>query len=592
MKDENFAVFGRHIYHKLKYILKAHNRNESKKCFHFIQKHKNDFYFLMLVDYEFYKYFEDKNFTSKKAYLSAFAFKKRKKFKSETLSEENFLPEFTSFLNQEKYRENFTKVKKAISKGRVYQLNLTQNFNFQSKMDTFQLFKLLLSRQDTNFRAFIRDSKREILSFSPELFFKSKKRKILTKPMKGTIKRDKDPIKDKENKLFLQKDLKNRSENVMICDLLRNDLSKIITKNSLKTKLFEVESHPTLHQMTSSIQGKLKKNTTLYRIFKALFPCGSITGAPKLESMKLIKELEQRKRGIYCGAIGLVYKDKSQFSVAIRTLEKQGKSYTYSTGSGLVWDSNFEDEFEELKLKSAILNPCDFYLFETMYFKNNQILFLKEHLQRLIKSALKLNFNIHNILKSFHTILNQKNSYKPYQNLSLLKLNEKIFHKKHSLFYDFEFKNSCKEGILKLILLKDGTFKLQQSTLKQSSSDILFLSDERLDSKSDKLYHKSSLRTLYDRYSAKWQQNLCYDLAFFNEKNELCEGTRTNLILEKNAHFYTPKLQSGMLKGIYRTFLLHLKLIEEKTLFKHDLFEAERIYCINSVRGLKRVKLQ
>ncbi|EAL6266440.1 bifunctional aminodeoxychorismate synthase component I/aminotransferase, partial [Campylobacter jejuni] len=424
--------------------------------------------------------------------------------------------------------------------------------------------------------------------------FKTKKRKIFTKPMKGTIKRDKDPIKDEENKIFLQNDTKNLSENVMICDLLRNDLSKIITKKSLKTKLFEIQSHPTLHQMTSSVQGKLKKNISLYQIFKALFPCGSITGAPKLESIKFIEELEQRDRGIYCGTIGLIHKNKNKFSVAIRTLEKQDEIYTYSTGSGLVWDSKFKDEFEELKLKSAILNPCDFYLFETMYFKNSQILFLKEHLLRLINSALKFNFNTHKLFKDFYNVLNQKSSYKEYQNFTLFKLDEKIFHKKHSLFYNFPlpFKNPHKEGILKLILYRDGRYEFQQSALKQNSNDILLLSDDKINSKSDNLYHKSSLRSFYNQHSYKWQQNLCYDIAFFNEKDELCEGSRTNLILEKNAQFYTPQIQSGMLNGVYRNFLVNLGLIKEKALFKQDLFEAENIYCINSVRGLKKVKLQ
>ncbi|MBR8635511.1 bifunctional chorismate-binding protein/class IV aminotransferase [Campylobacter jejuni] len=594
MTLENYAVFGRYFYYDLKHILKAFNHKECKKCFKFIEKYKNDFYILMLADYELYRYFQDENFTSKKACLSIFAFKKRKKFQKEDIDEEKFIPEFINFLDQDNYKENFVKVKEAISKGRVYQINLTQNFKFHSKMDSFELFKLLLSRQDTEFKAFIKDETREILSFSPELFFKTKKRKIFTKPMKGTIKRDKDPIKDEENKIFLQNDTKNLSENVMICDLLRNDLSKIITKKSLKTKLFEIQSHPTLHQMTSSIQGKLKKNISLYQIFKALFPCGSITGAPKLESIKFIEELEQRDRGIYCGTIGLIHKNKNKFSVAIRTLEKQDEIYTYSTGSGLVWDSKFKDEFEELKLKSAILNPCDFHLFETMYFKNSQILFLKEHLLRLINSALKFNFNTHKLFKDFYNILNQKSSYKEYQNFTLFKLDEKIFHKKHSLFYNFPlpFKNPHKEGILKLILYKDGRYEFQQSAPKQNSNDILLLSDDKINSKSDNLYHKSSLRTCYNQHSYKWQQNLCYDIAFFNEKDELCEGSRTNLILEKNSQFYTPQIQSGMLNGVYRNFLVNLGLIKEKALFKQDLFEAENIYCINSVRGLKKVKLQ
>ncbi|EAH4931526.1 bifunctional aminodeoxychorismate synthase component I/aminotransferase, partial [Campylobacter jejuni] len=183
---------------------------------------------------------------------------------------------------------------------------------------------------------------------------------------------------------------------------------------------------------------------------------------------------------------------------------------------------------------------------------------------------------------------------KEYQNFTLFKLDEKIFHKKHSLFYNFPlpFKNPHKEGILKLILYRDGRYEFQQSALKQNSNDILLLSDDKINSKSDNLYHKSSLRSFYNQHSYKWQQNLCYDIAFFNEKDELCEGSRTNLILEKNAQFYTPQIQSGMLNGVYRNFLVNLGLIKEKALFKQDLFEAENIYCINSVRGLKKVKLQ
>ncbi|MBM0637035.1 bifunctional anthranilate synthase component I family protein/aminotransferase class IV [Campylobacter sp. VicNov18] len=590
---ENFSVFGKYFYYDLKHILRAFNHKENKKCFQFIQKHKNDFYFLVLADYEMYKYFQDKNLTSKKPYLSVFAFAKKKKFQHEISDQERFVPEFISFLDQKNYEKKFLQVKKAIAKGRVYQLNLTQSFAFKSKMDSFKLFELLLSRQNTSFKAFIKDGKREILSFSPELFFKVKNRKIITKPMKGTIKRDKDPIKDKNNKIFLKNDVKNISENVMICDLLRNDLSKIITKNSLKTKLFEIQTHPTLHQMTSSIKGKLKKNISLYQIFKALFPCGSITGAPKLESIKFIEELEQRERGIYCGCIGIVHKNKATFNVAIRTLEKQDQTYQYSTGSGLVWDSSMQEEFEELKLKSVILNPNDFYLFETMYFKNSQILFLKAHLQRLINSAFKFNFNTKKLIEDFNKPLNTKNSYKEYENLALLKLDEFIFHTKHALLCDFNlpFKNPYKEGILKLILYKDGKYELKQDILKPNSSDILLLSSKRLYSQSDNLFHKSSLRTFYEKHSYKWKQNLCYDIAFFNEKEELCEGCRSNIILEKDSCFYTPKLQSGMLNGVYRNFLLKLGLIEEKILFKQDLIEANNIYCINSVRGLKKVKL-
>ncbi|EAH8813696.1 bifunctional aminodeoxychorismate synthase component I/aminotransferase, partial [Campylobacter coli] len=390
--ETKFAIFGKYFYYDLKFVLKAYNKKQSKKYFKFVQKHKDKYYFLTLVDYEFYKYLQDKNFTSKEAYLSFYAYKKRKKFTAMRVDEENFMPIFKNHLDFKNYEKNFLQVKSAIAKGRSYQINLTQSFHFDSLLDGFSLFNLLSKRQDTDFKAYIKDEGREILSFSPELFFKTHKRKIITQPMKGTSARSKDLNQDKKNKLFLQKDVKNLSENVMIVDLLRNDLSKLIVKNSMKTKLFKIQSYPTLHQMTSIIKGKLKKDIDYFQIFKALFPCGSITGAPKLETIKLIEELEVRKRGIYCGAIGCIHKNKSKFSVAIRTLEKK-QDYQYSVGSGLVWDSKLEEEFKELELKTQFLMPKNFYLFETMYYTKGKILFFKEHLQRILNSALKLNFN-------------------------------------------------------------------------------------------------------------------------------------------------------------------------------------------------------
>ncbi|MBK1971078.1 chorismate-binding protein [Campylobacter sp. TTU_617] len=587
---QDFAVFGDFLYYDLKYTLKAFNQKQSKKIFNFVEKYKDKFYFLAFFRYEFYKYLEDKHYKSTLPYCLFFAYKKRKTFKALKIDEEKYMPSFVKKLDKEKYYKNFNKVKEIIAKGQSYQVNLTQELKIFSHLDSFDLFNLLLDKQNTKYKAYIKNDLLELLCFSPELFFKIHKRKITTKPMKGTIQRGKNEQEDTKNKLFLKNDMKNLSENVMIVDLLRNDLSKLIKKHSMQSKLFDIETHPTLHQMTSLIEGKLKKNINIYKIFKALFPCGSITGAPKIETIKVIKKLEKRQRGIYCGSIGLIHKNKSIFNVSIRTLEKENNYFKYGVGSGLVWDSNKEEEFKELELKTKFLNACDFYLFETMLYKNGKILFLKEHLKRLLNSAQILNFNTQKLEQDFQTILNQSSNLQDFKKLKLLELNNKIFNQDHFLFYPFVINNYHQnEGILKLILYKEGHYKLNITELKHAFNDKLILSKEKISSKNDALFFKSSLRKLYDDKSSLWKKDKCYDIAFFNEKNELCEASRSNIIIKKEQIFYTPALESGLLDGIYRRFLLNLKIIKEKKLFKKDLLEADAIYCMNSVRGLKKV---
>ena len=275
--------------------------------------------------------------------------------------------------------------------------------------------------------------------------------------------------------------------------------------------------------------------------------------------------------------------------MAIRTLCKKGQLCTYGVGSGLVWDSNAKDEFKELQLKSKILEPKDFYLFETMLFKNGRILFFKEHIERLLESALKLSFNIKKLRKDFSDILNAPFYYGDFSGLNLFEIDDEIFHAENSLFIPAPFDFAYKSGILKLILYKNGDYKITQDSIKGSKSDILLLSDKRLDSTQDNLAYKSSLRGIYDEVSIKWKNNLCYDIAFLNERGEICEGSRSNIIIKKGDEFFTPRLKSGLLNGIYRQFLLRQKAIKESVIFKEDLRE---VFCINSVRGLKRVRLQ
>ncbi|MCV3539309.1 bifunctional anthranilate synthase component I family protein/aminotransferase class IV [Campylobacter lari] len=580
-----FAIFGKYLYDDLSFTLKAHTQKESKKAFKIIEKYKNQYYFLGYIKYEFYKYLEDKNYKSKEPFLYFFAFKKREKFIHENKILD-FYPSFLSKLNQEKYFENFDKVKDAIAKGQSYQINLTQELHLQSNLGLYESFLSLYPKQNTPYKAYMKNEFLELASFSPELFFKIKNKKIITKPMKGTIKRSNDPKEDEKLKNFLKCDEKTISENVMIVDLLRNDISKLIKKHSLKCELFKVKTYPTLHQLISKISGKLKQKNDYFKIFKALFPCGSITGAPKIETIKLIEILEQRKRGIYCGAIGLIHKNKAKFSVAIRTLEKKNDDdfLRYGVGSGLVWDSQKQDEFEELKLKSKILEP-NFYLFETMYYKNHSILFFKEHLQRILNSAKFFDFDTQRLIHDFKNILDSKD--KKFHFKSLQNFNNFVFNH-HHFFTKSNFTQKGSKAI-KLKLFKNGLYEFDFSNIQENSSKKLLISKDIV--KVNLLtHHKTSLRSLYEANSHLWKENICYDIVFFDEQDMLCEGSRTNIIINLNNEYFTPYAKN-CLNGIYRQALLKHKLIREKDITKDDLLNAKEIYATNSLRGLKRVFL-
>ncbi|WP_317397257.1 anthranilate synthase component I family protein [Helicobacter bilis] len=322
-------------------------------------------------------------------------FLKRKKFKPiQKKYQKNKLFNIVKPLDKKRYILDFSRIKENIQQGHTYQVNYTQEILLSPllKKDSFTYFKILSSRQNTPYKAYITNKHVEILSLSPELFFHYKNHTITTQPMKGTIKRafiEKNKIKnevkpnlklykqykkipkikgidkvsDFSNLKTLHYDSKNRSENVMIVDLLRNDLSRIGLQGSVRVKeLFAIRTYPTLHQMVSTIQAKLPKHYGIIEILKALFPCGSITGAPKYKTTHIISELEQRKRGVYCGAIGVISKKECIMSVPIRTLykPKQDTYYHYGVGSGVVWESLAEEEFSELQLKCKFLTDIKF----------------------------------------------------------------------------------------------------------------------------------------------------------------------------------------------------------------------------------------
>ncbi len=260
-------------------------------------------------------------------------------------------------LERADYARCIRQIKDYIREGDVYQINFTGSFSFTFEGAPFDLYRLLRRRQMVSYGAVIVHDSGSILSYSPELFFEIDDRRLITRPMKGTAGRGRTRQEDESLGDWLVKDEKNRAENVMIVDLLRNDLSRVCEMGSVQVPaLYALETYETLFQMTSTVTGRLKKEVSSRALFEALFPGGSITGAPKLRAMEIIEELEGRPRGVYCGSIGFIspYK-RAVFNIAIRTLELKQNTGAMGVGSGIVWDSDPDAEYEECILKGKFL---------------------------------------------------------------------------------------------------------------------------------------------------------------------------------------------------------------------------------------------
>jgi para-aminobenzoate synthetase/4-amino-4-deoxychorismate lyase len=468
----------------------------------------------------------------------------------------------------DEYAAAIHRIKEEIACGNTYEVNYTYDFDVEFSGDETELYEYLLKKQKTPYNAFIKNEFDTVLSFSPELFFELEGNHIITKPMKGTAARGKTPAEDAQMKDFLANDPKNRAENVMIVDLLRNDLGRIAKTGTVEvTRLFEIETHPTLHQMTSQIEADLADGTTplaalalneppsaadfsspdcalcslaLYNIFKAIFPCGSITGAPKISTMRIIDEVEKGERDIYCGAIGFLSPEKAVFSVPIRILQRRTGSsiFKYRVGGAIVWDSDAQDEWLETVTKTRFLSD-DFQLIETMRVENNKILFEAEHMERLRKSAKHY---------GFESPLNP-----PLQ-------------------------RGTKNGIIRILLSKNGDISVEHKELTPVSST-LKISTLRTD-REEFLFHKTTYRPYYSD-----------NAVFFNKQGELTETSIANIVLEIDGKWYTPPVECGLLNGIYRQKLLREGKCEEKILYLEDLKQAQRVFCVNSVRGIWEVEI-
>ena len=444
-------------------------------------------------------------------------------------------------ISKEEYAEKVAYIKEQIKNGITYEVNFTYPSTLKTNASEIDLYHFLLQNQKTPYNAFLQNKYETVLSFSPELFFTLSGRKILTKPMKGTIKRGATDEEDAELKNFLYNDLKNRTENIMIVDLLRNDLGRISKPGTVHVdKLFDVEQHKTLFQMTSEISSELKDGVALGDIIEAIYPCGSITGAPKISTMNVIDKVEDFPRGVYCGAIGYIHKDEMVFSVPIRILQKKRgeSSYRYDAGSAITWNSTAENEWDETLTKAKFLET-DYSLIET------GITDFEMHIERLRKSANALGFVWNSNVEK--------------------------------LCFD-------KSVVNRIELFKDGHFEVTTRPIPAPKENPKVKIAHKVNSSNPFLYHKTSIR-----FAAPKD---VFDEIGVNEKGEITEGTFTNIGVQLNGVIYTPPLECGLLNGITRQKLLREGAIQEKILYPSDLASAEKIFCFNSVRGMVEVGLK
>ena len=478
-------------------------------------------------------------------------------------------PEVTHLIKESVFKEKIASIKKAIKNGETYQVNFTYDVELRSGLTPFSLYKHLREKQRTPYCGFIKNEFGYVASFSPELFFNKRGEEISVKPMKGTIHRGHSAEEDRALVRFLENDTKNRAENLMIVDLLRNDLGRVCEGGTVITKkLFEVETHPTLHQMTSTINGIVKPQIQFSDLLKSIFPCGSVTGAPKIRTMEIIHELEEGQRGVYCGALGYISpKRNAAFNVPIRTLQKcrNDKTWRYRVGSGIVWDSDAEGEWKECAQKCSFLQfeIPEFELVETMLFRK-KFLYARDHISRMLSSAEYFAY--------------------PFSRPMLKELLKEI-----ALELD-----SDKDYRVRILLDKKGSLRWEKSAilLKKNSSYTLQLSSQPVNEKNPFLFHKTTHRPWYNKAMRDIKRGRCFDVAFCNSKGEITEGSISNLFIEKNKTLYTPPVTCGLLPGILRKNLISRRKCKEKVIPLKDIFSADNVYCGNSVRGLIKVNVE
>lgn len=446
----------------------------------------------------------------------------------------------------------------AIGDGEIYQANFTARTAGRLHVPPEELFAAMRQAQPGGFAAYIDTGEEQVLSVSPELFFDWANGHLITRPMKGTAPRGRNPQEDAMLARSLQNSPKERAENVMIVDLVRNDLSRIATPFSVTVDgLCRVQALPTVWQMVTDVHADTRLGTTLVDVFSALFPCGSVTGAPKVQAMHLIRELESDDRGVYCGAVGVVRPGGSAtFNVPIRTAVACGSTIRAATGSGITFDSTPEAEWQEWRHKQAFLNRASqaFEILETLALRDGVLQHLDAHLVRMQASAAHFGF--------------AWQSDAVQQTLADL----------------------CRQhpqGAWRVRLLLDMTGRLRAQAFALAETPVpvrLQLATSPLDaSDSEFVRHKTTRRAHYDAFTPA--DPAVFDTLLWNARGEVTECTRGNLALLLDGRWVTPALDCGLLAGVGRAHWLAQRRMVEAVVRVSDLPRVQAVAFVNSLRG-------
>ncbi len=464
--------------------------------------------------------------------------------------------EWTPEVARAEYDAAIAQIRSLIAAGDTYQINHTFPMTAAFQGDALEWFLSLCARQETEHRAWLNFGDNRMLSLSPELFFRLEGDLLETRPMKGTMARGRWSGEDEQARQALLDSVKDRAENLMIVDLLRNDMGRISETGSVTVPcLFEAERYGTVWQMTSTIQSRTTAG--LAGIFAALFPSGSVTGAPKVRSMQIIRDTEADPRGVYCGAIGWCGPGRrAEFNVAIRTilLHEPSGCARYAVGGGITWDSTAAGEYDECCLKAAFLNreALSFDLLESLRWDGEQFFLLREHLERLAQSAAYFAYAIE----------------------------------------PSAVRDALEEAVqgwtgqpakVRLLLHRNGALEAKAEPMPEVRPVVLRWAAAPVDDAEPFLFHKTTHRRLYDEAMAG--RGDADDVLLWNARGEVTESCLANVLVKLDGIWYTPPLSSGLLAGTMRRHLLEKGEIREAVVSRDAVRNAPEIALINSVRG-------
>jgi len=493
-------------------------------------------------------------------------------FASPAESDEHFIDKeyeigaWKPLVSHTEFSNAITQIREFIAAGDTYQVNYTFPLAATFKGDSLSWFRRLCRAQGAAYCAYFDLGRYQILSISPELFFERDGQTIRTRPMKGTIRRGRWPDEDEAMARQLADSAKDRAENVMIVDLLRNDLGRVAVPGTVNvTSLFELERYETLWQMTTTIEATLRADVGFPELMAKLFPCGSITGAPKIRTMEIIRDLEPFTRGVYTGTLGFLRPDRSAiFNVAIRTVvidSEQGLA-TFGVGGGITYDSTVEREYEECLVKSSFLKTkaIEFELLESMLLEDGAIFLMQRHLERMKASAGYFGFCFPE--RQIRSSLDEVAAAHP-------------------------------QGSWKIRLLVERGGMIQSEARERERSDQralrVALASEPVNAHDRFLFHKTTNRGVYERALASRPD--CDDVILWNERGEVTESTVANVVLLLDGKSYTPPQTAGLLAGTMRAELLATGKIRERVIRREELHERSELFLVNSVSGCRRALL-